>query len=98
MAKFRVLESAVEQYKQIKEAKLKGEPRNQIERAAYSVCLNLQEGNARAKTNDRKLFFNIAYSSQKEVQLILMLEGLNHIEELADKVAAQCFKLWNRPG
>ena len=42
----RTLNVAIEQYQTIKMG-AKGETRNQLERAALSVCLNLSEGNAK---------------------------------------------------
>ena len=57
------VKGAIEQYQEIKKMKFKGEVRSQVERAAFSVCLNLQEGNAKLTKKDRRRFFNIAYAS-----------------------------------
>lgn len=84
--KFRTLELAIKQYQEIKRMKLKGEVRSQVERAALSVCLNLQEGNAKLTKKDRRRFFNIAYASQCEVQLVLKLENINVLDELSYSV------------
>ena len=86
MKKFRTLDLAIVQYQSIKKLKLKGEVRSQIERAALSVCLNLQEGNAKFTQKDRRSFFNMAYASQCEVQLILKLECIRELEILAGSV------------
>ena len=91
--KFRTLELAIIQYKQIKSLKLKGEIRNQIERAALSVCLNLSEGNAKQKTNDRRRFFNISYASQKEVMTLLLIEEFGEYYKQADILSAHLYRL-----
>ena len=94
--KFRTLELAIKQYQEIKKLKLKGEIRSQIERAALSVCLNLQEGNAKLTKKERRRFFNIAYASQCEVQLVLKLENITVLEELSYSVGGHCYRLQNR--
>ena len=95
MKKFRTLELAISQYQEIKKLKLKGEVRSQIQRAALSVCLNLQEGNAKISQKDRRRFFNIAYASQCEVQLVLKLENIIYLEKLAYSVGGHCYRLQN---
>lgn len=57
------------------------------------MCLNLAEGNAKHGLKDRRRFFNIAYASQKEVQMILKLEEKSEAFEIADKLAAHLYKL-----
>ncbi|MAZ48899.1 MAG: hypothetical protein CME65_10065 [Halobacteriovoraceae bacterium] len=94
--KFRTLDLSIEQYQAIKKLKLKGEIRSQIERAALSVCLNLQEGNAKLTQKERRRFFNIAYASQCEVQLVLKLENIADLEELANSVGGHCYRLQHR--
>ena len=96
MKKFRTLDLAIKQYQEIKKLKLKGEVRFQIERAALSVCLNLQEGNAKFTQKDRRRFFNIAYASQCEVQLVLKLEMVTELQELSHYVGGHCYRLQNR--
>ena len=93
MKEFRTLKLAMEQYQKIKNLELKGEIRDQIERAALSVCLNLSEGNARLYKKDRRRFFNISFASQKEVQMVMCLQGLVGLMGPADKLAAHLFKL-----
>ena len=93
MTTFKTLELAIKQYHQIKKLNFKGEIRSQIERAALSVCLNLSEGNAKAKTQDRKRFFNIAYASQKETQTLLLIENKNILLSEADILGACLYRL-----
>ena len=96
MQPFRTLELAIRQYRLIKALKLKGEVRNQIERAALSVCLNLSEGNAKLKQKDRRRFFNISYASQQEVKTLLYIEGFNDLYRNSDSLAAHLFRLQQR--
>ena len=93
MNNFIVLNRSLEQYKEIKKLKLRGEIRSQIERAALSVCLNLSEGNARISQKDRKRMFNIAYASQQELKTILVLIGNRRLYKLADYIGAMIYKL-----
>lgn len=43
----------------------------QLRRAILSIPLNITEGNARNSNKEKKQFFNIAYSSLKEVKYLL---------------------------
>ncbi|MCX7955518.1 MAG: four helix bundle protein [Patescibacteria group bacterium] len=43
----------------------------QLRRAVLSIPLNITEGNARTSNKEKKQFFNIAYSSLKEVKYLL---------------------------
>jgi len=93
MKEFRSLNIAIEQYRQIKSLRLKGEIRSQIQRAAMSVALNLSEGNAKLTQKDRVRFFNIAYASQKEVQTILLIMGNQRLSNSADRLGAMIYCL-----
>lgn len=93
MQEFRSLELAIKQYQIIKNLKLKGEVRSQIERASLSVCLNLSEGNGKLTAKDRARFFNISYASQQEVKCLLKILNLVYLLDLADKLAAHLYRL-----
>lgn len=43
----------------------------QLRRAVISTPLNITEGNARISDKEKKQFFNVAYSSLKEVKYLL---------------------------
>jgi len=62
-------------------------------RASSSVCLNLIEGSARSGRKDRLRFFNIAFASLREVQSIIDIENIKHLEKDADIVATHIYKL-----
>ena len=92
MNNFRTLNRSIEQYREIKKLKLRGEVRSQIERAALSVCLNLAEGNARSSQKDRRRMFNIAYASQQEVKTLLLILEHHGLNKSADLIGAMIYK------
>ena len=92
MTNFRSYQLSKELYQQVKTLPLKGNLKDQINRASSSICLNLAEGNDRLTTRDRLKFFNIALTSLREVQAIADIEELTHIASLSDQLAAS---LWN---
>ena len=67
MKNFRTYQMAKELHREVKSLTLKGELKDQIERASLSVALNLVEGSGRIG-NDRLKFFRYAFGSIKEVQ------------------------------
>jgi four helix bundle protein len=81
------------QYRVLKKFHLHPSIENQLRRASLSVCLNLAEGTAKSGLRDRKRFFNIAYTSQKEVQMIIELEEINQAKDIANQIAAQLYRL-----
>ena len=95
MNKLRTLVTAKELYQQCKNLRLKFYAKDQLCRAALSVCLNLAEGDARKNQRDRIKFFNIAFASLREVQALLWVENISSLEKIADHCAAQIYKLIN---
>jgi four helix bundle protein len=70
--------------------------RDQLDRAAASVCLNIAEGAGRATRADQRRFYSIALGSLRESQAILDLsdgELSPAIVETSDKLAAHLFRL-----
>src|ERR1700758_4515134 len=96
MRNFRTYQMALELHKAAKGLSLKGELRDQLERASLSVVLNLAEGRGR-KGKDRLHFCRIAMGSLKEVQGCLdVIES--SLAEKADCVAGSLYKLIKNPG
>jgi four helix bundle protein len=91
---FRTSQHAVTFYRATRQLKLAAHLRNQLERAAASVVLNLAEGSERQTTADKRKFYNIALGSLRECQAILDLTESTSApsRKLADKVGAS---LWN---
>ena len=83
---------AVELYKEIKTLGLKGEIRNQIERASLSIVCNLAEGSGKSKAADKRKYYEIAMGSLRETQALLEIIEVAPIQKKADQLGAY---LWN---
>src|SRR3989338_9191400 len=92
MKNFRTCNMARALYLKCKELKLKGEARNQLERASLSIVLNLAEGSGKLSAGEKKRFYGIALGSMREVQALVSLFGTPEMADQADHLAA-C--LWN---
>ena len=95
MKNFRTYHIAVSFYRLAAAQKLPRHLKDQLNRAASSIALNLAEGSARYGQKDQKKFFNIALASLRECQAILDLEsiGAPGIRECADKLGAHIYRL-----
>jgi four helix bundle protein len=95
MKKFRTLDLAVEFYSLVQEIDIKGNLRDQLHRAASSISLNLAEGNAKGSAKEKKQFFQTAYGSLRECQVIFRLLKLNdqEISQKADRLGGCLYKL-----
>ena len=74
--------------------------KEQFDRAASSIALNLAEGSGKYSTKDKKRFYTIAFGSLRECQSILLLAGLEdskHWNQL-DTVAAHLYRLIEASG
>jgi len=92
---FRTLELAIEFYEKAEELKVKGHLRDQLERAASSISLNLSEGNAKRTEKEKKRYYHTAYASCQECKTILRLAKIKDKEilEMADHLGASLYKL-----
>jgi four helix bundle protein len=95
MKNFRTFHIAVEFYRQIRTHTLKGPLRDQLNRAASSIVLNLAEGRGKQTPKDQRRFFSIAMGSVRECQAILILEQMEESREwqTLDRLAAHLFRL-----
>jgi len=95
MNNFRTFDSAVNFYQRTLKLKFTGTMRDQLQRAALSIALNLAEGRGRHSTADQKRFFNIALASARECQAILLIAGMKESDDWKqlDKAAAQIYQL-----
>lgn len=73
MKSFRTLDLAVEFYKLVQQVRTPKHLRDQLDRAASSITLNLAEGNAKFSYKDKSRIYQIAYGSLRECQAIFML-------------------------
>jgi four helix bundle protein len=92
---FRTYQHAVTFYRATRQLKLSGHLKDQLERAASSVVLNLAEGSERPTRPDKRKFYNIALGSLRECQAILDLAdgSSDSSRKLADSLGASLWKL-----
>jgi four helix bundle protein len=83
MKTFRTLELAVEFYKQSQGVQMPKHLREQFDRAASSISLNLAEGNAKFSFKDKFRIYQIANGSLRECQTILRLADITDEKLLA---------------
>ena len=95
MKNFRTFDLAVSFYHQCKTLTLKGEAKDQLNRASMSIALNLAEGRGKPTTKDQLRFFNIAMGSLRESQAVFILHDLTSSEAWMslDKLAAHLYRL-----
>ena len=95
MMNFRTYLISVEFYRHCQNLCLPRHLREQLNRAASSITLNLAEGYGRSSNADKRRFYHIAMGSLREVQAILDLApSVNgDIKGLLDKLGAHCYKL-----
>ena len=95
MKHFRSYQLAVKFYHLVAALKLPSHLKNQLDRAASSIALNLAEGSGRFSRKDQKRFYHIAFASLRECQAVLDLKGGSNQKEreLADKLAAHIYCL-----
>ena len=95
LSKFRTYQLALELYREAKTVKLPHHLKDQLLRAASSICLNLAEGSAKPTDKDRAKFYAIAFGSCREVQTVIELEreSTTAIFSIADQVAAHLYRL-----
>ena len=93
MENFRTLKLAKLVYQDLESVRLPSYARNQLRRAAYSVVLNLAEGNGYKSQLQRRKFFEIAYGSAQELKhgLSVFTCGM----KLTNEVDALCAHLYN---
>ncbi len=95
MKNFRTYQLAVEFYKKSRNLNLKGNLKNQFDRASSSIVLNLAEGSGKFSQRDKCRFYKIAFGSLRECQSILTITDneTNEISLHLDNVAASLYKL-----
>jgi four helix bundle protein len=71
--------------------------KEQLQRAASSIALNLSEGNVRGSAKEKRNFFHMAFGSLRECQTIFKLMELQDKQLIAkaDALGASLYKLVN---
>ena len=97
MQNFRTLDAAIEFSKLSTQLKFKGHLKEQLQRAASSIALNLSEGNGKGSAKEKRSFFQTAYASLRECQTIFKLMNIhnNELSQKADALGAMLYKLVN---
>ena len=100
MQNFRTFDLAVTFYQLTRTLPLRGALKDQLDRAAASVALNLGEARGRQTKADQKRFFAIAFGSVRECQAILTLAQLKSSPAWSglDTLAAHLYRLIERCG
>ena len=95
MLNFKTFHIAVEFNRLCKPLCLPRHLKDQLNRAAASIALNLAEGYGKASQADKKRFYYIAMGSVRECQAALILAELTQSNAWCclDKLAAHLFKL-----
>ena len=100
MRNFRTFDLAVQFYRSTQSLKLKGALRDQLQRAASSIALNLAEGRGRPTVKDQVRFFHIAFGSVRECQAIFELAAMHEhpAYRQLDSLAGALFSLIRNAG
>ena len=96
MKTLRTYQLALGFYRESRTLSLKGPLKDQFDRAALSVVLNLAEGSSRPTSKDRKRFYTIALGSLREVQALLDIVRNEKLEAQADVLGAHLYRLCER--
>lgn len=96
LSKFRTYQAAVAFFHKTETLKLPRHLKDQMSRAAASVCLNLAEGAGRTSFGERRQFYGTALASHREVQAVLDLIKLRDqaLRQEADRLGGLLYKLW----
>ena len=90
---FRSYQMAKELHAICKTLPVHGEERDQLHRAALSVCLNLAEGSGKFSIKDQRRFYTIALGSLREVQALLDIRNYTEAYKTAHQLGGLIWRL-----
>ncbi len=93
---FRSYQNSIIFYHECEQIKCAKHLRDQLNRAASSIALNLSEGSSQPTSANRRRFYHIALGSTRECQTILDLAKIpkeSNLSKRLDQLAAQIYKL-----
>ncbi len=91
---FRTYDLALKFYRRLPNIDAPVHLKDQLNRAASSIILNLAEGSGKPTKRDRTKFYAIAFGSIREVQALTDILNCNaETKEAIDHLAARVFKL-----
>ena len=93
--RFRSLDLATSLYFKATKVKLPCKLKDQLERASFSIPLNLSEGSAKFSKKEKKRYYGYAYGSTHEVITILSLCPFDtkELQSMYDILGAHIYKL-----
>jgi four helix bundle protein len=90
---FRTFQLATELYEACEKVEAKYYLRDQLLRASLSAMLNVAEGSAKPTPKERQRFYSIALASTREVQALIHVMKLNHLDRPSDELGACLYRL-----
>jgi len=93
MKNFKTYQLAMEFHRLAKDHSLKGNYKDQFNRALLSIPLNLAEGAGKQTMRDKRRFYFIALGSFREIECMIELFEMNTIKKQADILGAHLVKL-----
>ncbi len=91
--KFLAYELAVELQAKCESIQAKRYIKDQLDRAALSVVLNLAEGSAKPTTPDQRRFYAMAFGSLRETQALLRILKETEAHEKSDRLGGMVYRL-----
>ncbi|MBI3544126.1 MAG: four helix bundle protein [Deltaproteobacteria bacterium] len=91
--KFIAYDLALELYNQCEGLKAKHHVKDQLERAALSVALNLAEGSGKPTMPEKRRFYSIALGSLRETQTLLQIIKADDAIPVAHRLGGMIYRL-----
>ena len=98
MKNFRTYQLAKHFRVEVLRMNLKGNMKDQADRASLSIILNLAEGSAKTGAKDRRRFFLMAMGSLRECQALIEITNHTELTKLVDQLGGSINKLCKNPG
>ena len=86
-------ELAIDLFHEIQNLELKNPIKDQLNRAALSIALNLAEGSGRSSKKDQKRFYSIALGSVREVQALIKIIRHEDLRKKYDRLGGLVYSL-----
>ncbi len=90
---FLAYDLAVQLYAQCEGIKAKHFIKDQLERAALSIVLNLAEGAGKPSRAEQRRFYSIAFGSLRETQALLQILKVQDAQQTAHRLGGMVYRL-----
>ena len=84
---------ALQLYQQCEGIQAKHYVKDQLERAALSIALNLAEGSGKPSLAEQRRFYGIALGSMRETQALLQILKAQESQQLAHRLGGMIYRL-----